>query len=45
MSLFFTQAMDKNWENIMITSDKFLVDEFHKEFFAIWNRDDIVEFR
>lgn len=41
----FTQAMVQNWENVMITSDKFIVDEFHKEFFAIWNHVHVVEFK
>ncbi|XP_037045463.1 mitochondrial cardiolipin hydrolase-like [Bradysia coprophila] len=39
------QAMDQNWENLRITSDKFFVEKFHNEFNAIWNNANVDDFR
>lgn len=41
----YTQAMDQNWENIRITSDKFIVSTLHNEFNAIWNNPNVTDFR
>lgn len=42
-SFLYTQAMKQNWENVMVTSDKDIVNIFHKEFKHIWDRPEFIE--